>query len=698
MIFGEEEQSKEELEKRLEKISEAYNTLKEKYERELRSFPGNVSETWQGDELFRRAFMTSPDSVNINRLSDGMYIMVNQGFTQITGFTPEDVTGKTSLEIEIWADPARRTELVNELKEKGKVENFEALFRKKDGTIITGLMSAIIIDINGEAHILNVTRDISHLVNIEKELEQEKNLLHTLIDNLPDRVYIKDRNSKFVICNKALIERMGKKDISEVIGRSDFDFQPPELAEQFYRDEQEIMRTGIPLVNHEEPRIMQDGERRWNLITKVPLRDSTGKITGIVGISRDITDIKKKEAKSRALNNIIKGIATTANLDELLKLIHASLREIVYADNCFIAINDPETGLFSFPYFVDKHDENPGLLSMEKSCTSFVFRTNEPLLLTSAKLNDLTDKGIIEQIGTNSLSWIGIPLNLPSRTIGVLVLQHYEKENVYSEDDINFLTSIGSQIAFAIERKMSEDEIKQKNEKLQALNAEKDKFFSIIAHDLRGPLGAFMEATKLLTDELPNMSGEEIREISGEMNKDASRLFALLENLLQWSRLQRGILKFEPQKLNLGSLVRNAVAPIEASAARKEISIKINIPLSAEAEADIHMLETVIRNLVSNAVKFTPGGTITISAEDAGENFLKIGVKDTGIGIPSEIIGNLFTMSSKVNRPGTEGEPSSGLGLLLCREFVEKHGGRIWVESEEGKGSEFFFTIPGRVV
>ncbi|NMC40191.1 MAG: PAS domain S-box protein [Bacteroidales bacterium] len=698
MVTRNENLSKEELLQKLEEISRAYEALKEHYEKDTELLRKIEDGKQKSEELFRKAFLTIPDSVNINRLSDGLFVMVNEGFTKITGFTPDDVLGKTSQEINIWAEPARRKDLVKELNEKGKVEDFEALFRKKDGTIITGLMSATILEINGETHIMNVTRDITRIKKIEKELEEEKNLLHTLIDNLPDRIYIKDRNSKFVICNKALVERMGKKDISEVIGKSDFDFQLPELAEQFYRDEQEIMKTGIPLINHEEPRVLASGERRWNLTTKVPLYDPDGNIKGIVGIGRDITEIKKKEARSAALNNIIKGISTTANLDELLKLVHESLRGIVYAENCFIALYEAKTGLFSFPYFADKYDENPGKLSLARSCTSYVFRTNEPLLLDTEKLKQLTDKGEIEQIGTSSASWIGIPLNSPAGTIGVLVLQHYEEENVYSEEDINYLSSIGSQIAFAIERKMAEEEIREKNEMLQAANAEKDKFFSIIAHDLRGPLGAFMEATKILTDELPNMSGEEIREISGEMNKDASRIYALLENLLQWSRLQRGVLKFEPVEQNLSLLANNAINPLLSSAEKKNDSVDLNIPGNLMINADSHMIETVIRNLVSNAIKFTPGGKIVVSAEFDNAGHVRISVKDNGIGIPPEMKDNLFSLTSRASRPGTDGEPSSGLGLLLCREFVDKHGGRIWVESEQGKGTEFFFTLPGRMI
>jgi len=192
------------------------------------------------------------------------------------------------------------------------------------------------------------------------------------------------------------------------------------------------------------------------------------------------------------------------------------------------------------------------------------------------------------------------------------------------------------------------------------------------------------------------MSYEEIREISGELNKEASRIYGLLENLLEWSRIKRDVIKYEPFKQNLASLVNNAVAPLLSSAGKKNISVEIYIQDNIQVFADSHMIETTIRNLVSNAIKFTPGGKIVITAEDEGEETIKISVKDSGIGIPHEMINNLFSLTAKVNRPGTDGEPSTGLGLLLCKEFVEKHGGKIWVESEVGKGTTFHFTIPGK--
>ena len=690
--------SREELIQVLEELTKAYEALKEHYTKDTLLIKEAEERIYRSEEMFRKLFQTSPDSVSLSRLSDGLFVLINDGFTRITGYTREEVLGKSSLELDVWHNPLRRNDLLNELREKGKVENFEALFRKKDGGLVYGLTSATTIEIGGEPHILNITRDITSIKKTEEELEKERNLLRTLIDNIPDRIYVKDTSGRFIICNKALVERMGKTEMSEVLGKTDFDFLPQEFAEKFYKDEQEIIRTGVPLINHEEVRGIIDGVKRWNLVTKVPLRDSSGKITGIVGIGRDITERKRKETELQVLFEIIYGLATTSNLDDLLRLIHESLKKVVYAENCFVALYDKKTGLFSFPYFADKYDVAPESSPLRMSCTSYVYKTGEPLLLTKEKADELVAEGKIELIGTPSASWIGVPLRSPAGVTGVLVLQHYEQENVFSGSDVNFLMSIAGQIAFAIERKMTEEEIKVKNKLLETLNAEKDKFFSIIAHDLRGPLSAFMEATKILTEEIQSMSYEEIREISKELNREASSIYALLENLLEWSRLHRGVLKFELKNVKLQELVKTTIEPLRAAAVKKSIEIELNIPAGAEVEADIHMIETVIRNLVSNAIKFTTGGKITVSAEKCDEKFIKIGIRDTGIGIPSEIIPHLFSLTGNVKRPGTEGEPSSGLGLILCKEFVEKHGGQIWVESEEGKGSLFSFIIPGKIV
>jgi len=359
-------------------------------------------------------------------------------------------------------------------------------------------------------------------------------MLKTLINNIPDRIYAKDTSSRFIFCNNSLARRMEKTDPSEIIGKSDFDLLPRDLAGQFYENEQEIIRTGKSLVNHEEPMGNITGEIRWNLATKVPLKDKDGNITGIIGIGRDIT-----------------------------------------------------------------------------------------------------------------------------------------------------------------ERKQAEEENRQKTILLQSLNAEKDKFFSILAHDLRGPLGSFLGATQVLSEEIHSMSVEDIRNIASSMRASATNVYNLLENLLEWSKLKQNRMDFIPESFNLKTKISECIEQTEESAKRKNIKLSISVPDTLIVFADPHMFESVIRNLVSNAVKFTPaGGNISIAAKTGNIRSTEISITDTGIGMSADMVSKLFLLNEKISRKGTDGEPSSGLGLLLCKEFIEKHGGVISLKSEVGIGTTFLISLP----
>jgi len=245
------------------------------------------------------------------------------------------------------------------------------------------------------------------------------------------------------------------------------------------------------------------------------------------------------------------------------------------------------------------------------------------------------------------------------------------------------------------EKTLALELLKKSEANLLKMNTEKDKFFSIIAHDLRSPFSGFLGLTEIMVEDLPSLTMEEIQDISLSMKKSAINLFRLLENLLHWARMQQGLIPFKKESVVLHLIVEESVAMLLDAAKSKEIDILCNIPLEIRVFADSNMLQTVIRNLVSNAVKFTPhGGKVNIKANVAADKSVKIFVKDSGIGMSPAIIDHLFQLDVKTGRNGTEGEPSTGLGLLLCNEFVEKHGGKISVESEEGKGSTFYFTIP----
>ncbi len=244
--------------------------------------------------------------------------------------------------------------------------------------------------------------------------------------------------------------------------------------------------------------------------------------------------------------------------------------------------------------------------------------------------------------------------------------------------------------------KFQNEEINHLNNELKELNSTKDKFFSIIAHDLKNPLGTFTNVTKMLYEMPEDFSKDERQEFMKLMKDSADNVYALLENLLEWSRSQRGSISFNPVEVNLYDIVRITNSILHSSAHSKIINLENKIPVNYNIFVDPNLITTVIRNLVSNSIKFThENGTIEIGVgDDTSDDSILIYVKDTGIGMSDKIKNKLFKIEENVTSLGTFGEKGTGLGLILCKEFVEKHGGKIWVESELEKGSTFWIKIP----
>jgi len=238
-------------------------------------------------------------------------------------------------------------------------------------------------------------------------------------------------------------------------------------------------------------------------------------------------------------------------------------------------------------------------------------------------------------------------------------------------------------------------ELTDKNRELQKLNLEKDKLFSIIAHDLRGPFSSFLGLTALMAEEHDMFTKEEIKECAVNLNCSASSLYRLLDNLLQWSRVQQGTIPFNPRKINLKSIALEYMELVKHTAEEKNIEFVVEIPDETEVYADKNMLQSIIRNLVSNALKFTSkGGRVCLCAGVKADDKIEIIVEDNGIGMSKEMIDTLFHLNVETGRTGTDGEPSTGLGLLICKEFIEKHNGTLTIESEIKKGSRFIVTLP----
>ena len=227
---------------------------------------------------------------------------------------------------------------------------------------------------------------------------------------------------------------------------------------------------------------------------------------------------------------------------------------------------------------------------------------------------------------------------------------------------------------------------------LEDLNAQKDKYFSIIAHDLRGSFTAVLSFSNFL-NYLDDLEFETRQKLIHQFQEHTENLFALLENLLDWSRMQRGVIDFHPEPFRLKTLVNRNIGLLQPHALQKQISLNNLVQEKLFVLADLNMLDTVIRNILSNAVKFTnPGGKVEISVRSE-EEIVTVSVTDNGIGIPREKLPDLFRIDVKTQQAGTANEQGTGLGLILCKEFIEKHQGRIGLESEPGQGTTVWFTV-----
>ncbi len=244
------------------------------------------------------------------------------------------------------------------------------------------------------------------------------------------------------------------------------------------------------------------------------------------------------------------------------------------------------------------------------------------------------------------------------------------------------------------ELKMANDQINEKNMELLNLNNTKDKFFSIISHDLKGPLNSLTSFSGLLINHLDSLSKEEIQMLAKDLDKSLKNLFTLLDNLLEWSRSQTGNIEFTPISFDLAAVLQQNKELLNTQAQNKKINIVSEATTWMIVKAHQQSVNTVVRNLLSNAIKFTPeGGIITLSVQQLGNEAI-VAIADTGVGMIPEVMDKLFRIDTKHSTQGTANEKGTGLGLILCKEFIEKNGGRIWVKSEIGKGSVFSFALP----
>lgn len=432
---------------------------------------------------------------------------------------------------------------------------------------------------------------------------------------------------------------------------------------------------------------------------------------------KDKFDLEHTVSTVNMLSEISKQITSGLKVENIIKTVYQQVNKLMDVAIFDVGIYNPSSGSLDFQGGI-KHGEklpfSSEALSKQNSLSVYCFKRREQVIINDFKkdYNKYMPEMTAPKGRNLPKSVIYLPLEVKENIIGVITVQSFTK-NVYTNYHLDIMHNITSHTAIALDNASAYKQIEKQNlqlelqkekiqtsaEELKKANSTKDRIFSIIAHDLKSPFNTMLGFSKLLVNKFEEYDVEEQKKFIGFLNHDIKNTYKLLENLLLWSSTQRGTIDFKPGKENLYSLSGETIELLSQLALNKSLTLINKIPEDIYVKVDKNMMLTIFRNLISNAIKFTPkGGDVTINARvltnDDKQKYTEISVKDSGVGIVKEKWANIFELSDNISTKGTEGEQGTGLGLMLCKEFVEKHSGKIWVESEVGKGSKFIFTLP----
>lgn len=528
-------------------------------------------------------------------------------------------------------------------------------------------------------------------------------LLNALMSNVPDTIYFKDSSSRFICINNAQATTLGLSSPDEAVGKTDFDFFLPEHAKDAFDDEQRLIETCEPVIDKVEQIRRADGELRWVSATKVPMKNRDGEVIGIAGISRDITDRRNAELERHVLSRILQEVSLTDKLSDQLQLIHQAIGEVIYANNFHVALLDETSGLLHFEFYVDERDRMPKPRPANEGLTGFMLEKNCPLLLTDKQQRQLMAKGETQVIGSVSASWLGVPLRTPNATIGALVVKNYVDSKAFSPKDVEFLTSVGSQVAMTIQRKIAQDRLEKTAAMLSQSNRELQDFASVASHDLQEPLRkiqAFGDRLKTKCGEQLTGDGQDYLE---RMLNAAKRMQTLINDLLTFSRVTTKAQPFS--KVDLAVVAREVLSDLEVRIEQTGGTVEVlDLPV---IEADPLQIRQLFQNLIANALKFRKPNeppVVRISAQSnslrvegiswslESPDVLELQIADNGIGFDEKYLDRIFTVFQRLH--GRSAYEGTGVGLAVCRRIVERHGGSITAKSQPDHGATFIVKLP----
>ncbi len=592
---------------------------------------------------------------------NGQILFVNETFTFTLGFSEEDLLNTTLYNL---IEPDYFDKNVFELTAfSNKPSNeIELPIRTKWETPVT-LQAVFIPVFDDVGNLLHISCYFTHLEEI-KSKEKELHLYQSLVEASHDGIALV-QDGRIIIANKTFANIFGYDTGEELLNKEILDLSSNDdiikVAEYFrLLEKKKDAPTRFDFL----------GKKKDNTYLHTEISVGTFEVdkkTYIVLIARDITERIRAQKAIRESEEKYRNI--TENIDDFLftfERIGFSLRPVFCTSSIQKICGYTQTDFLSDSKLFLKiiHPDD--------------FKVLKPKLMSLLKsriqLSGEFEFRIINKQG--NIVWVRTKLNLIRSGTG----------------RIQKLFGLVSDVTF---RKRAEEELRRSTQNLIKLNETKDRFISIISHDLRTPFSSILGFTDLLEND-DELSEEERKQYIRYIQEASRSMLSLVNSLLDWTRLQTGRIRFEPQKINITEIINDSISALRGSAIQKQIEIKSEISNDLLLFIDKSLIIQVFNNLISNAIKFTnPNGRIVISASPAeNKRFIKFSVRDTGIGIQPEDLPKLFKVDSKFSTEGTAGEKGSGLGLSLVKEIIEKHGGTIWVESKPGEGSDFQFTLP----
>ena len=621
----------------------------------------------EGNNIYQAIFENSSTAIALLN-HNGTIELVNDAFCQMSGYSKTELIGEN------WTTkmpPAERDRLMalNYKRYRGvegMPSKYEFVFNTKNGELRHGLISASVIKASNKT--VTTFTDITDRKKQEELLREREIHYRSLIEYANDIIYSITVEGILIYASPNWTEMLGHK-MDDIIGHSFTEFVHPDDIARLGTLIVENFSNGKKLNNVEYQIKDVNGVWHWYASSSSPITDSNGNVVSLIGIAHNISEQKMAEQAITDSQTKLKMALKIAQLGTWERNVESD--NFVFND-LFYAIfntNVQEVGSYTLPaqdYF-----------------NRFIHPDDREMVLSKIRETD-------PLLSPNTVFKLEHRFLHPNGEVGYIAVYYSSLTNNKGEVIKTF--GINQNIT---ERKKAEQALIDSEAQLRELNATKDKFFSIIAHDLRSPFATVIGISELMADPNFNLTIDEMRENSRLLYHAASSTYLLLENLLEWSKLQRGLTTVEKEPIEVNSFIENIHETASETASKKSITLLLNVAPGLQVVADPNMLRTILRNLITNAIKFTnTSGSVTVSAEKTDEQAVQFSVKDTGIGMSAQMMDKLFRLDANISRPGTQNEPSSGLGLILCKEFVEKQGGKIWAESEVGKWSKFSVMLP----